>query len=95
MPVFVFRFGYWSPDDREANEAGIDFESNEWVVIDAPDEAAALAWGCVVAERFVWQTYGMSWQAKNFAHWVEPLACCPWAAARPAVAVGEFPDLTP
>jgi hypothetical protein len=94
MPAFVFQFGYHTPDDHEANNAGIDFESNEWVVIDAPDKAAALEWGCAVAERFVSQTYGVSWQAKNFAHWVEPLAACPWATGRPIVRVGEYPDFT-
>jgi hypothetical protein len=47
-----------------------------------------------VAERFVRQTDGVSWQAENFAQWVEPLAACPWATGRPTVGVGEYPDFT-
>ena len=93
MPAFVFQFGYESPVEREVNDRdGTDFESSRWVVINAPDEAAALAWGCEVAERFVRQTCGVSWRAGNFAHWVKPLSAIPEAAGRPAVAVGEYPD---
>jgi hypothetical protein len=95
MPVFVFRFGYESPVEREVNDRdGTDFESSEWVVIEAADETAALAWGCEVAERFVQRACGVSWRSGNFAHWVQPLTACPWAVGRPPVAVGKFPDFT-
>ena len=44
MPAFVLQFGYESPAERAANERdGADFESSEWVVINAPDEGSALA----------------------------------------------------
>ena len=93
MPAFVSQFGYESPVERESNERdGTDFESSQWVVIEAADEAAALSWGCEVAERFVQQTFGESWRTWNFAHWVEPLSKCPWAVGRPSVGVGEFPE---
>jgi hypothetical protein len=62
-------------------------------VIEAPDEAAALSWGCEVAERFVRQVCGESWRAGNFAHWVEPLSACSWAVGRPPVGIGQFPEL--
>jgi hypothetical protein len=93
MPAFVFQFGYESPVERAVNEReGTDFESSQWVVIDAPDEAAALSWGCEVAERFVRQRCGESWRAGNFARWVVPQSECPAAVGRPPVAVGQFPD---
>ena len=93
MPVFVFRFGYESPQQVVANARhGWDDESSQWVVIDASDEAAALAWGREVAERFVQELRGGSWRAGNFAHWIEPLSACPWASVRPPVAEGQFPE---
>jgi hypothetical protein len=94
MPEFVFQFGYESPAERAVNEQdGTDFESSQWVVIDAPDEAAALSWGCEIAEWFVQNACGESWRAGNFAYWVSPLAECPWAIGRLPVAIGQFPDL--
>jgi hypothetical protein len=93
VPAFVFQFGYETPQQSAANaDHGWDDESSQWVVIDAPDEAAALAWGREIAERFVRERGGESWRGGNFAHWVEPLSACPWAVGRPAVAVGQFPD---
>lgn len=93
MPTFVFRFGFESPVERDSNERyGTDFESSQFVVIEAPDEAAALDWGCEVAERFVQQACGVSWRAGEFARWVEPLSECPWAAGQEVVGVGQFPD---
>jgi hypothetical protein len=93
MPAFVFQFGYESPAERAVNEqVGTDLESSQWVLIEAPDEVAALSWGREVAERFVQQSCGESWRAGNFAHWVEPLSACPWAVGRPAITVGQFPE---
>ncbi|HVS39913.1 MAG TPA: hypothetical protein VMS17_30425 [Gemmataceae bacterium] len=41
--TFVFRFGYETPQQQAANPThGWDDESSQWVVIEAPDEAAAL-----------------------------------------------------
>ena len=45
-----------------------------------------------VAEVVLWSLGGGSWRAGGFAHWVEPLAACPWAGGRPPVAVGQFPE---
>jgi hypothetical protein len=93
VPAFVFQFGYESPQQRTANDrSGWDDESSQWVVIDAPDAAAALAWGREVAERFVGQVGGPSWRAGGYAHWVEPLSACPWAVGRPSVALGQLPE---
>src|SRR4051812_43636174 len=78
--VFVFRFGYESPQQAAANAAhGWDDESSQYVLIDAPDEAAALRWGREIAERFVRELGVGSWKVRNFAHWAEPLSACPWA----------------
>ena len=93
MPLFVFRFGYETSQVTAANEEhGWDDEFSEFVVIDAPDEEMASAWGCEVAERFVQTLGGKSWRAGKFAYWVDPLSQCQWASRRPPIAVGEFPD---
>jgi hypothetical protein len=85
VPAFVFQFGYETPQQAGANDAhGWDDESSQWVVIDAPDEAAALARGCEIAERFVRGLGGGSWRDGNFAHWVKPLSACPWATGNAA-----------
>ena len=91
--AFVFRFGYETPQQKEANaRSGWGDESSQWVVIDAPDEDAAIAWGREVAERFVRELGGESWQNGEFAYWVEPQSACSWAVGRPPVAIGQFPE---
>lgn len=91
--TYVFQFGYETPQQQAANAAhGWDDESSQWLVIEATDEAAALAWGQEVAERFVRELGSGSWRAGKFAHWVEPLSVCPWATGRPPVVVGHFPE---
>jgi hypothetical protein len=93
--LFVFQFGFESPDERAINQSqGIDFESSDWVLIEAPDETAALSWGCEIAEEFVQRLCGESWRAGNFAYWVELQSDCPWAVDRSPVKIGEFPDFT-
>jgi hypothetical protein len=93
VPVFVFRFGFESPQQRVGNNRyGWDDESSQWVLVDAPDDAAALAWGREVAEAFVRRLGSQSWRACGYAHWVEPLSACPWAVGRPPVAVGQLPE---
>lgn len=93
MPAFVFRFGYEAPWEKESNERyGTDFESSQWVVIDAKDEADALSWGCEIAEQYVRRVCGESWRAGEFAFWVESPTECPWAVGRPSVVVGQLPD---
>jgi hypothetical protein len=95
LPAFVFQFGYETPLQLARNEEhGWDDESSQWLVIDAPDESAALSWGCEIAERFVRKLSARSWRADRYAYWVEPLDACPWAVGRPAVPVGHMPDFT-
>ena len=91
--VFVFCFGYETPRQAIANaERGWDDEDSEYVLIEAPNEAEALKWGCELAERFVQSLGGASWKAGNFAHWVELLSDCPWASERAVIGVGQFPS---
>jgi hypothetical protein len=90
---FVFRFGYETPEQAADNaRGGWDDEGSQWIIITAPDELAALAWGREVAERFVRHIGGGSWQGGDFAHWIEPLSECPWAVGRPPVTIGQDPD---
>ena len=92
MAAFVFRFGYESPVELASNEQlGTNLGSSQWVVIDASDVEAALAWGREVAERFVQRSCGRPRMAGGFAHWVEPLSARPLAAGQWPVAVGQFP----
>ena len=94
--MYVFQFGFESPSQRAANTArGWDDESSGWVIINASDEASAIAWGREIAERFVAHIdAGVSWKEGNYAHWVDPLERCPWATDRDAIAVGQIPDFT-
>lgn len=77
MQSFVFQFGYEPPLERAVNERErTDFESSQRFVIEAPDEVAALTWGCEVAEQFVRQTCGESWRA------ISPMGSCRCPSAR-------------
>jgi hypothetical protein len=90
--VFVFRFGYETPRQTIANaKHGWDDEDSNYVVIDAPNETEAIEWGRELAERFVHSLSGDSWKTGNFAHWVELLSECPWAAGRAVMRIGQFP----
>ena len=96
MSLFVFRFGYESPADEDSNTiGGWDDESSQWIIIDAPNEAAAMSWGDEIAEQFVCALGAkQSWRSGNFARWVEPLAACPWATGKEVVAIGQIPDFS-
>jgi hypothetical protein len=74
---------------------GWDDESSLSVLIDAPDEGSARAWGEEIAEHFVKALYkdeAVSWKKWNYASWVESSVEQGVQATAPAVAVGEFPD---
>src|SRR5262245_38107836 len=93
--LYVFQFGFESPVERATNQSeGTDFESSDWVLIDAPDESAALSWGCEIAEEFIQRLCGESWRAGNFAHWVTLQSDCPGVEGRSALKIGQFPDFT-
>jgi hypothetical protein len=89
---FVFRFGYETQKQSASNTRhGWDDESSEWVVIDALDEATAMAWGCEIAKQFVKDVIGGNWQIGDFDFWLEPLSNCPWAVGREIMAIGQMP----
>jgi hypothetical protein len=95
VPAFLFRFGYESPSQMDANAAhGWDDESSQWLMIDAASEDDALKWGCEVAERFISQTCGVSWKASGFAHCVELLTEGKEATTAQRVTVGQYPDFS-
>ena len=92
---YVFRFGYETAAQAHANELhGWDDESSELVVIVAPDEVSAFAWGREIAERFVLQLCNVSWKSGDFAHWIESLSTCPQAVDCPKVEVGQYPEFS-
>jgi hypothetical protein len=101
MPHYVYIFGFETPDEARYNDrTGQDFQSSDSVVIEANDEAAALAWGNHVAERFLELLYrdsGMSWRDRGYVGWIEdhskPSSHC-WANEL-RVRVHELPDFTP
>jgi hypothetical protein len=87
--VFVFHFGYETPEQAAANSAhGWDGESSQWVGIDAPDEATALAWGREVAERFVRHLSGA---VPGLCH-MGVVSTCAEQAVAPARRAGAFPQ---
>jgi hypothetical protein len=95
IPVFIFRFGYESPLERDSNNRyGTDFESSQYEVIESPDDEAALTCGCEVAEQFVRKACGEWWRAGSFAHRIEPLSACPWAVGRQVVTIGQLPEFS-
>jgi hypothetical protein len=75
MPLYLYRFGFESPRQLRDNAAhGWDDEDSQGVLIEAPDEAAALAWGQEVSERFVqllFKDERVSWRKLGYANWIE------------------------
>jgi hypothetical protein len=97
MPVYLYRFGFESPRQFRNNLAhGWDDEDSQAFLIEAPDEAAALAWGQAISERFLrllFRDESVSWRERRYAYWVEAPDDS-WQD-QPAVVVGEFPDFGP
>ncbi len=96
MTPFLYKFGFESPRQFRNNAAhGWDDEDSQGVLIDAPDEAAALAWGQEVSERFIkllFKDEGVSWQQLRYANWIEPKVET-WPEQQ-RVAVGTLPDFS-
>jgi hypothetical protein len=95
VPTFHYGFGFESPRQARNNAAhGWDDEDSQAVLIDADDEASALAWGHEISERFIkilFRDDRVSWQ-NRFSSWIEP-PNQPWPEQQ-RVAVGVFPDFT-
>jgi hypothetical protein len=102
MPAFLYGFGYEDKDEMEYNRlTNSDFESSTGVLIDAPSEADALAWGIEISEAFLRHIHrdpAVSWKALNYAHWIEAdPESCSWKHCLsffPRVRVGELPDFS-
>jgi hypothetical protein len=104
MEKFVYRFGYCTPMQWEANEAhGWDDESSGAFVVYADTRDAALRWGHEVAGAFVaWlfevggQLQPRSWAESHFAAWIEEIPTPAFSEegiqALPVVLVGQMPD---
>jgi hypothetical protein len=107
MKQYVFHFGFCTPSQWRANEAGgWDDESSELLLIEADSEEAALAWGRQVAQAFTawmfdtktWSGSTPDWLKAAFAHWVEDGTL---ASVSPTdcdgiqrVVVGVYPDFS-
>jgi hypothetical protein len=101
---YLFRFGYCTPEQWDANEAhGWDDESSSAIYIVAASEDEALAWGREVANRFVGNLFSASgkalttsWVEAGFAHWIDdaPMSSFREEQLRQllVVRVGELPD---
>lgn len=94
MPLFLYRFGYESPCQFRNNGAhGSDDEDSQGLLIEAPDEAAALMWGQEVSERFVqllFKDESASWRKLGYTNWIEP-QLERWDDQQ-RVSVGTLPD---
>ncbi len=97
MPTFRYIFGFESPRQfHNNNQHGWDDEDSKALLIDADDEATALAWGQEISERFIQLLYrdeSLSWRQASYANWTEAPAD-PWPDEQ-RVKAGEFPDFAP
>jgi hypothetical protein len=70
MAIYLYRFGFESPNQFRNNAAhGWDDEDSQGVLIEAADEASALAWGREISERFIqllFQDETISWQQLRY-----------------------------
>jgi hypothetical protein len=101
MPDYLYIFGFEAPDEARRNDRfGWDDEDSDGVVIEADDEAAALAWGHQISEPFLELLYrdsGMSWRDRGYLGWIErnPNRKADRWEHQQHVHVGAFPDFTP
>ena len=97
MASFLYILGFESPRQLRNNDShGWDDEDSQRVLIDAPDEAAALAWGREISERFLkllFEDDRVSWRERDYGGWIEPRDESGLIWQR--VAVGVFPDFGP
>ncbi len=104
MEKFIYRFGYCTPMQLEANEVhGWDDESSGAFVVQAETSDAARRRGREVASAFVawlFESGGCSqprpWTDAQFADWIEENPTAVFSEddiqALPIVVVGEMPD---
>ena len=104
MQRFLFRFGYCTPVQWEANRIhGWDDECSSAFFVHAENAAEALSWGCEVAERYVhnqFETAGWavipSWKEANFAFWIDETPTVEFSPESlgklPKVMVNQIPD---
>jgi len=101
MSLFLYIFGYNTPDQIEAFENyGYDDEDSESVFIEAKSEAEALAWGREISREFIRRFYGargLVWDSADYANWIEAVPQRRFTsgvlARTPVVRVGEHPAL--
>lgn len=102
MNEYVFRFGYCTPAQWEANRKhGWDDECSGAFVVDADNSDRAYEWGLDVAEAYVrWQFERAgwneipSWKEAAFASWIDEDFTSEFSSelsALPRVKVGEIP----
>jgi hypothetical protein len=104
MHRFLFRFGFCTPAQWEANEAHRwDDESSSAFFVLAENAEAAISWGREVAERYgnyLFEQAGVtkitSWKDSQFAHWIEekpaPEFTSEYLEKLPQVTMGQVPD---
>jgi hypothetical protein len=96
MSLYLYKFGFESPLQRRNNDAyGLDHEDSQAVLIEAENEAAALAWGQEISEQFIrllFKNESVSWMSWGYAKWVEPPGET-WPGQQ-TVTVGTFPDFS-
>lgn len=98
---YLYCFGYCTPEVEESNKRhGWDTEFSEAVFIDAASEQEALPWGEEISREFIRRLYGnqgMSWNAGEYAHWIESAPETRWnpkdLERLPIVKQGEHPAL--
>ena len=88
---YLYIFGYETPRQRRNNAThGWDDEDSHGVLIDAPDESSALAWGDQIAQRYISVLFDgqVDWLADRYASFIElEVGDIDW----PRVPMGEFP----
>jgi hypothetical protein len=96
MPLYLYRFGFESPRQLRNNDShGWDDEDSQGILIEADNEASALAWGQEISERFfqhLFKNESVSWRQLGYANWIEPPGEA-WDDQQ-RVAVGTLPDFT-
>lgn len=103
MRRFLFRFGYNTPAQMQANTThGWDDEFSGAFFVVAADQNNALAWGQTVADGFVRNLFSAagqvpvrSWTQYEFAFWIEDAPEAEFTAEElgniPEVAFGQLP----
>jgi len=105
MARFLFRFGYCTPAQMDANQGnGWDDEQAAACFIVATTRETALVFGCEVAEQMVNHLFAaaghapVSWQDDGFAFWIEDdpaeILELELSEAVPVVMAGEIPDFS-